>query len=388
MALKFEEFNLHNKQGDYVQVKHLRLFGTNNEIGYKLGELAKNRHQIQKPKHLSKLHRSCQHNYLMKNYPVHFERMQGFANAYDDAINQTEYDYTCFGVTLNTPACSAIYFPPKYTETQTGIISRNADLPLSSFSEIISGKNQNNEDSVMSKPYIIELHPDKGYSSLIMFFFELYGLGLDGINSEGLSVTHLHADNPNAKAYKPSLESGIGINEMLVVQLLLDSCKTVDEAKEILLSNKHYRMVLPTHLLIADRHGKSFVWEYPVEHNKDYFIDGNSETQIITNFPLHQYPDIHSFPESKDLSCPFSRYKTLDNELRKTKGIISNDKIKEINSCVFICDEMFETIPQMKERTIYHNLYDTHQKSMEISFYRKDENNKQERTEYFKFELE
>jgi len=40
MALKFEEINVHDKQGDYVQVKHLRLFGTNNEIGYKLGELA------------------------------------------------------------------------------------------------------------------------------------------------------------------------------------------------------------------------------------------------------------------------------------------------------------------------------------------------------------
>ncbi|MCP4178681.1 MAG: linear amide C-N hydrolase [bacterium] len=387
MALKIEELNVHDKKGDYVNVKHLRLFGKNREIGYKLGELAKNRHRIKKPKHTSTLYRNCQHNYLIKNYPVHYERMLGYSNAYGDVLNQSEYDYTSFGVTLNTPACSAVYYPPQYTETGTGIISRNADLPLSSFSEIISGKNQDNEDSVMSKPYIMELYPDKGYSSIIMFFFELYGSGLDGVNSEGLSVVHLHADNPNAKAYKPSMESSVGINEMLVVQLLLDNCKTVDEAKEMLLSNKHYRMILPTHLLIADRYGKSFVWEYPPEHNKDYFIDGNSETQIITNFPLHQYPSIDTFPESKDLSCPFARYKTLDNALRNTKGRISTDRIKEINFLVFIGDEMFESIPEKKERTIYHNLYETHKKSMEISFYRKDENNKQLRTEYFKFQL-
>ena len=387
MALKFEEVILHDKQGDFLKVKHLRLFGTNEEIGHKLGEIARNQHQIQRPRFLNAHKHSCQHNYLEKNYPIHLNRMRGFANAYDDDIYKTEYDYTCFGNPLNFLACSAVFYPPIYTETQTGIISRNLDLPTISFSEIIAGKQFANEKPAMSNPYIIEIYPDEGYSSLITLSFELYGLALDGINSEGLSVVHLHADNIRAEAYRPSMEFGVGINEMLVVQLLLDNCKTVDEAKEFLWCNKHYYMLLPTHFLIADRHGKSFVWEYPLEHNKEFVIEGNSEIQIITNFPLHKYPNPNTFPTSKDKSCPFDRFMTLYNAIKNEKGKISVNKMKEINSKVFITDDMFAEKPSFPDRTIYHNLYDTNKKTMEISFYRMEHNDLQLRTDYYKFEL-
>lgn len=60
MALKFEEFNVHNKQDDYVQIKHIRMFGTNYEIGNKLGELAKKRHSVQMPRWASATKRNSQ----------------------------------------------------------------------------------------------------------------------------------------------------------------------------------------------------------------------------------------------------------------------------------------------------------------------------------------
>lgn len=185
--------------------------------------------------------------------------MAGFAKTFGEDIQQAKFDYSCFGATLGVPMCSAVYYPPCSTETKTGILSRNADLPLVSFPQLIDEGMQNNKTRIMKKAYVVELHPNKGYSSLVMFCFELYGLALDGINSEGLAVTHLHGDVLNEKAYKPSLDSGVGINEMLAVQLLLDTCKTVDEAKEILLCNKHFRMILPMHLLIADKYGNSFI---------------------------------------------------------------------------------------------------------------------------------
>lgn len=387
MALKFEEYNLHDQQGDYVKVKHVRLFGTNYEIGNKLGELAKNRHYLQMPRWSSTTKRDSQYTYLKKNYLAHFDRMAGFAYAFGEDIHQTEYDYSCFGITLGVPMCSAVYYPPCSTKTETGIISRNADLALVSFPQLLEGETQKNRTKIMEKPYILELHPEKGYSSLVMFCFELYGLALDGINSEGLAVTHLHGDVLNGKTYKPSMDSGVGINEMLVVQLLLDNCKSVDEAKEMLLCNKHFRMILPTHLLIADKYGNSFIWEYPIEHNQDFFIDGNSEVQIITNFPVHRYPEASTFPKSIDLSCPFARYKTLSEAINTCDGKVSNNTIKEINSKVFVHKEMYKTPPLYPVRTIYHNLYDCNQKSMEVSFYRNEQNNKQKRTEYFKFKL-
>ena len=387
MALKFEEFTLHDRQGDYANVKHIRLSGTNFGIGNKLGELAKNRHSLQMPKWSSTTKRDAQYTYLKKNYPAHFDRMAGFASAFGEDIQQAEHDYSCFGITLAFPMCSAVYYPPCSTETETGVISRNADLELVCIPQLAGDSAQKNSIKIMEKPYVLELHPDSGYSSLVMFCFELYGLALDGINAEGLAVTHLHGDVLNEDAYKPGMDSGVGINEMLVVQQLLDNCKTVDEAKEMLLCNKHFRMILPTHLLIADKFGNSFVWEYPIEHNQDFFTDGNSEIQILTNFPLYKYPAIYTFPKSNDLSCPFARYKTLSEAIGTYRGKVSNDSIKKINSKVFVRQEMYKTPPPVAVRTIYHNVYDCNQRTMEVSFYRKEDNNKQERTEYFKFKL-
>ena len=387
MALKFEEFIVYERQGDYTKVKHLRLSGTNYQIGQKLGELAKERHLLQMPRWNSRTKRNAQHAYLRKNFRSHFDRMAGFANAFGEDILQTDFDFSCFGTTASAPMCSAVYYPPSYTETCTGILSRNADLPLVSFPQLTDSNSSKNSLKILEESYILELHPDRGYSSLVMFCFELYGLALDGINSEGLVITHLHADGPNEKAYNSSTGPGVGINEMLVVQLLLDNCKTVDEAKEVLLCNKHFRMILPTHLVVADRFGKSFIWEYPIEHNQDYFIDGNSEIQIITNFPIYQYPSESTFPESEDLSCPFARYKTLSHAINSHDGKFADSNIKDINAAVFVREEMYQTPPPVPERTIYHNLYDCNRKSMQVSFYRKDGNGKQERTGYFQFEL-
>jgi predicted choloylglycine hydrolase len=234
--------------------------------------------------------------------------------------------------------------------------------------------------------YVVELYPDKGFSSLVNLSFELYGLSLDGINSEGLTVTHLYADSVNSDLYQLTRGYGVGINEMLVVQLLLDKCKTVDEAKDVLLSNKHFYLLLPTHLLIADRFGKSFVWEYSPQHNCEYIIDGGDQPQVITNFLLHEFKSSDEFPESKEKACPFSRYKSIEDDMA-CDSIFSIEKIKEINSRVFISDDMFHKKPDPKERTIYHSLYDTNKRSMEISFYRKDEGKKELRTRYFEFQL-
>jgi predicted choloylglycine hydrolase len=387
MALKFVEEIIHSKKDDFIKVKNIRLYGTNEEIGFKLGEIAKKQHTVSRHKNSDLLKNTCQKYYLNNNYPVHYRRMKGMANAYGEDIENTEYDFTCFGNPLGINACSAVFYPPEFTETKTGILSRNLDLPTISFSEMITEENVANEPAAMSNLYVIEIYPDCGFSSIVNLSFELYGLGLDGINSEGLAVTHLYADSVNTKSYKPSAEYGLGINEMLTVQFLLDNCRNVYEAKELLLCNKHFYLLLPTHFLIADKNGNSFVWEYSPEHNKEYIIDGNSDIQIITNFLLHQYPNPMTFPKSKDRSCAFERYKTLDKAIKKEKGKISVNKMKEINSKVFISDVMFADEPPFPERTIYHNLYDTSNNSMEISFYRKDDGKQQLRTEYYKFRL-
>jgi predicted choloylglycine hydrolase len=250
----------------------------------------------------------------------------------------------------------------------------------------MTGRKDDNTASVASNMYIVEMYPEVGIPTLGMVSFELYGLALDGINAEGLNVTHLYADAVNPGRYKPTGEYGVGINEMLAVQLILDNCRNVKEAKEVLLRNKHFYMYLHTHLLVADRYGNSFVWEYSAHHNQEYIIDSESEPPIITNFPLHEFRDTGTFPYGVDEACPFARFRTLKKAMKSVKTYSNND-IKEINALVFITDEMFETKPPARLRTVYHNIYNTAERSMEISFYRKDEGDKQLRTEYFNFQL-
>jgi len=81
---------------------------------------------------------------------------------------------------------------------------------------------------------MIEMHPDESYSSLYLSSFDLLG-ALDGINSQGLMVGIL-ADNETLEAQlsRPTLSFAVGIEILLAVRMLLDTCATVEEAKEAL----------------------------------------------------------------------------------------------------------------------------------------------------------
>ncbi len=120
---------------------------------------------------------------------------------------------------------------------------------------------------------------------------------LDGINSEGLMTTHLAATN-DEDGYCLKRRYQAGINEMLGVQLLLDTCKEVEEAKKCLRAQNHYVIRIPIHLLVADKYGNSFVWELD-EYGNQYFTDNKNASQIITNFELFKYPDHSSYPNKR-----------------------------------------------------------------------------------------
>lgn len=188
MSVKFTQEILHHEEGDFIKVQHLSIYGSNKEIGYTLGNLAKNQHQIKRFKHKDTFRYECQKQYLKANYPIHYKRMTGLAKAYNENIVDTVLDFSCFGNPLDSLGCSAVFYPPKYTESNSGILSRNLDLPIRSFSELQTGKESQTEQA-SANMYVIELYPDKGYSSLINFCFELYGLSLDGINSEGFMLS-------------------------------------------------------------------------------------------------------------------------------------------------------------------------------------------------------
>src|SRR5205823_6714220 len=112
-----------------------------------------------------------------------------------------------------------------------------------------------------ARPYLVELHPDHGYASIAMVAYDLLSGVLDGMNSEGLTVTMAMDDELFSKyPMEPALGSAPGMGVLQMLRFLLDTCGSVDEAKEALLMTKQYYEYIPVHYLIADRFGKSFVW--------------------------------------------------------------------------------------------------------------------------------
>ncbi|SES88549.1 Acyl-coenzyme A:6-aminopenicillanic acid acyl-transferase [Natronincola peptidivorans] len=380
--LDFHERVILSSPEDSLEVRHLVLKGSNYEIGKKLGEIAKEVHGIEKKPSEDLLQTRCQRIYLEKNYPIYLERMKGTAATYNKDLSKDAVDFSLLGELALDTGCSAVYYPPNSTASGHGIISRNLDFYMPS------------KTPAFSKPYIVEMYPDEGYPSITILSFQLLGEALEGINSEGLTVIHL-ADDESAvnHSIEPTFSNAVGINELKSVQLLLDTCATVEEAKEVLLTNKHFYIFQPIHLLIADRFGNSFVWEYSHAHNKEYIVDRKEDTpQIVTNFLLHRYEAIEVIPKtSEDKICPYNRYRVLHDAIEDCTEKFTIDFTKKTNALVFVEETSYMHPPEIPVRTLLHNIYDIDDRSIEISFYLRDGANHRYgtsiRTPYYEFSI-
>ena len=175
-----------------------------------------------------------------------------------------------------------VHLPPQLTSTGTSVVSRDYDYSTGSIS---FGFLPPGMLHATARPYLLELHPDRGYASLAMVSYDLLSGVLDGINSEGLTVA-LAMDDELFSNYQlePTIDSAVGLGVVQTLRLLLDTCATVEEAKDALLETKQYYEFIPVHYLIADRFGKSFVWEYSHAHNKEFIIENPDRPLVMTNF--------------------------------------------------------------------------------------------------------
>src|SRR4029077_4664142 len=179
-----------------------------------------------------------------------------------------------------------------------------------------------------ARPYVIEMYPDRGYPSIALYSYDLLSGVLDGINSEGLTVALL-ADDELARKYRmePAGPDSAGLGVLQVLRLLLDTCATVQEAKEALLSTKQYYEFIQVHYLIADRHGQSFVWEYSQAHNREYIIENPDKPLVTTNFSLHPHLGGASPPSSDKAKAVYPRYCLLADFIEKNQGKLTVETI-------------------------------------------------------------
>lgn len=134
-------------------------------------------------------------------------------------------------------------------------------------------------------------------------FFAFYPA--DGINEKGLSVSiagsypHQVTDTKNRK----------GVYITYLNRLMLDSCKTVDEA--LALADRYYffdheGLVAANHLLIADKFGNSAIIEYDKDGKMQYLVKKN-DNLVMTN------DDIVGV-DSSQVKC--MRYKAICKQLK------------------------------------------------------------------------
>ncbi len=346
----------------FVEVRHVILRGSNFEIGRSIGEIAK-KDGAQVTRSNNNVMNRAKREYIAQNYPILYERMKGVAAAYGLNFSDESYDFSGLSQPqMVPPGCSVTFYPAEHTENGHDILSRNYDF---STGDITGRKPQEGRLAMMARPILFEIHPDNGYSSLSLCAFEYLGGVLDGINSEGLAVAILaDEESPSKVGLEPSDE--VGMHELMGMRYLLDNCKNVEEAKEALLSLRHYYSFIPCHYIVGDRNGKSFIFEFSPNRNRSYIIDG-SGPQCVTNHLVFHHQNVDEFPAS-DLNWSMRRYKMLDESL-KAKEKFTLEEIAAINAQVDVPPTVPGNPAFAPGRTLWYAQYDLDDLTLAVKFY-------------------
>jgi penicillin V acylase-like amidase (Ntn superfamily) len=376
---------------DSLEVRHLVLRGTNEQIGRALAEIAKERHGARLEPARDPLRVRAQRQFLERNDPILLERMRGVAAASGKSIEDDGWDFSSLNFTELRAGCSVAHLPPTSTANGKSVVSRDYDFTTGALS---FGFLEPGMLHPTSRPYLLELHPDRGYASIAMVAYDLLSGVLDGINSEGLTVT-LAMDNTILSEFttEPTLEAAVGLGELQTLRMLLDTCATVAEAKQALLATKQYYQYVPVHYLIADRNGDAFVWEYSESHNKEYFIEGAGQPLVMTNFTLHKELEEGRPPSAVKAKEICRRYAFLHEKL--TAAELDDDAIRGFHQSVDAQMSQAADPSRPPERTFWHAFYYPEERRVRLSYYLGEESHpsnerivRQIRSEYLEFRLE
>lgn len=356
---------------DSLEVRYLILKGTNEAIGRRLAEIARDRYQAKLTASADPVRTRAQRLYIEKNDPILYERMRGLASLFGHSIDDDHWDFSAIGFTELHAGCSIAQIPPSLTATGTSVVSRDYDYSTGSltFGFLPPGMLH-----PTARPYLVELHPDHGYASVAMVAYDLLSGVLDGMNSEGLTVTMAMDDEAFEKhPIEPVGGSAAGLGELQTLRLLLDTCATVEEAKQALLQTKQYYGFIPVHYLIADRYGKSFVWEYSFAHNKEYIIENPGKPLVMTNFSINQHLDDNKPPSADEARKVCKRYALLTETLNTSSGLLSEELISQTHKRVDAVWSQAADPSRPPVRTFWHALYYPEERRVKYSFYLHDE---------------
>lgn len=359
------------EDGDFTTVHHLTAGGSDREIGRALAAAAESVHgETARPLPADPVVEGVRRRWFATHYPAHAERAVGVADHF--GLDPDDHRWTVDWLnTYDLPAgCSVAFYPGIGTDDGHSRLARNFDFPTATLGQIMGGDAQPGERPLAADVWVSELRPEGGYASVTVGIMDVMG-AMDGINEAGLAVA-LMADNETPDP-EPTGSPRVGLAEHQVVRYLLDTCATVAEAREALLLAKHYYFFTPCHYLVADRTGAAFVWEHSPRRNQELTVpppDAGGGRLACTNHLLHRWPDASRLPSDEGptgtAAMTYHRWTVLDRALR-TAGTVSHSDIDRHFASVRF------TAPVEGARTFWHGRYDLDDGSVDLSFYRHDE---------------
>jgi hypothetical protein len=169
-----------------LEVRHLVLRGTNEQIGRALAELAKERYAVRLEPTQDPVQARAFRKFLERNDPILLNRMRGVAAAFGKSLEDDSWDFSTIAFIDLKAGCSVAHLPPSSTANGKSVVSRDYDFTTG---DLNWGFLQPGKLHPTARPYLLELHPDQGYASIAMVAYDLLSGVLDGMNSEGLTVT-------------------------------------------------------------------------------------------------------------------------------------------------------------------------------------------------------
>ncbi len=315
--------------GNYQEVRHIVLRGTNQEIGKSIAQLSKEYYQatpLQFPDLASKTSRN---SFIHQNFPQMAARQRAVEAYYGWGSNDL-HDSSALWYDIQPVNCSAVFFPKTVTANGHSFQARDMDfytVDIKEFSTGIPGKG----NKLFSRNFVLETYPqDGGFATMVVGTFDLLNGVYDGFNEQGLTISGLVdqelANEKGAIVDFSQMMTKNGISYMQMVRLILESARTVADVPQIVSNLSVYFPLDGIHFMIGDRNGNSIILEFyktnPMDANSPmtYIVIPQSSTKpaIMTNHSIRKYPDPSTFPTPPSTAPydTFYRYMRLYNYLQ------------------------------------------------------------------------
>jgi hypothetical protein len=378
-----DEVVIAKENGSRVQWRHIVLKGNNTEIGLALGQIAQNDYGVKSLlKYADPIYGKARREYMERNCPPLGERMAGIAKAYGLSADNDTYDTTTLPYDAGSLACSMIYYPPDTMIRGNTLVSRNTEWYLVPVDVYLNLSDNSSANAAASRDFVMEIYPDEGYSTMAISMNDLNSI-TDGLNSEGLGISMLEDISFAPGQTLPAGARDSGVNNLQIARLILETCRTVEEAKVAFLNNKLFFTGMASHYMVYDALGNSTIVEWNETSGSVIFTDGlPAKPNIMTNHPIYLYTgySLKDLPREADLipyNDPydsFRRYITLSNLTNITNS--QNGRFTEAQAAdalsavspntVIAAEGAMRPLPI---NTIYHVLTDLTSRSMKVKFY-------------------